>query len=186
MCHTAWNTFHVIQHTTPHLQHSSNLNIKIVHNSTHHFLWNPSDFFSDDVLSCLWIVFTNSVFQVPTQKIVGWVEIFGIVWLGVIGFMWNESVPWEVMPEIFKCSVQEMRWRLISRTEHLSTSSITYHRTDLFRVKPITLGHPILKISTCLTIFWGVTERQSLWKQSTGKRGHHQKRNQTDSTRNAQ
>ena len=116
-CHTVWNTFHVIKHTKPHLQHSSNLNIEIVHNSIEHFLWNPSDFFSDDVLCCLWIVFTNSVFQVPNQKIVGWVEILGIVWLGVIGFMRNESVPWEVMSEVFKCSVQEMRWRLISRTE---------------------------------------------------------------------
>ena len=42
-------------------QHSSNSNIKIVHNSIEHFLWNPSDFSSDDVLACLWIVFTNSV-----------------------------------------------------------------------------------------------------------------------------
>ena len=31
---------------------------------------SPCDFSSDDVLSCLWIVFTNSVFQVPPQKIV--------------------------------------------------------------------------------------------------------------------
>ena len=29
----------------------------------------------------------------------------------------------------------------------------------------------------------GVPERQILWKQSTDKRGHHQKRNQMDSTR---
>ena len=50
-------------------QHSSNSNIKIVHNSINHFLWNPSDFSSDDVLSCLWIVFTNSVFQVLPEKI---------------------------------------------------------------------------------------------------------------------
>ena len=92
-------------------QHSSNSNIKIVHNSIEHFLWNPSDFFSDDVLSCLWIVFTNSVFQVPPQKIVRRVEILGIGWPGVIGLMRNESVPWEVMPEAFKCSVPEMRWR---------------------------------------------------------------------------
>ena len=27
--------------------------------------WNPSDFSFDDVLSCLWIVFTNTVFQIP-------------------------------------------------------------------------------------------------------------------------
>ena len=51
-------------------QHRCNSNIKIVHNSIEHLLWNPSDFFSDDTLSCLWISFTNSVFQVPLQKIV--------------------------------------------------------------------------------------------------------------------
>ena len=98
-------------------QHSNNLNIKIDHNSVEHFLWNPSDFSSDDVLSCLWIAFTNSVFQVPPQKIVRRVEILEIGWLGVIDFMRNVSDPWEVMPEVFKCSVQETRWRLISRTE---------------------------------------------------------------------
>ena len=99
----------------------SNSNIKIVHNSIEHFLWNPSDFSSDDVLSCLWIVFTNSVFQVPPQKIVRWVEILGIGWTGVIGFTQNEPVPWEVMPEILKCSVREIRWRLISQTEQNTT-----------------------------------------------------------------
>ena len=80
--------------------------MKIVHISMEHFLWNPSDFSSDDVLSCLWIVFTNSFFQVPPQKIVRRVEILGIGWPGVIGLTRNESVPWEVMPEVFKCSVQ--------------------------------------------------------------------------------
>ena len=167
-------------------QHSSNSNIKIVHKSIEHFLWNPSDSFSDDVLSCLWIVFTNSVFQVPPQKIVRWVEILGIEWPGVIGLMWNESVPWEAMPEVFKCSVREMRRHLISWTEHLNTSGINSHETDSFCVKPITPCHPILKISIRLTIFWGVPERQSLWNQSTDKRGHHQKRNQRDSTRTTQ
>ena len=39
-------------------------------------------------------------------------EILGIGWPEVIGLMRNESIPWEVMPEIFKCSVREMRWRL--------------------------------------------------------------------------
>ena len=58
--------------TTP-LYDSSNSNIKIVHNSIEHFFQNPSDFSSDVVfenLCCLWIVFINSVFQVPPQKIV--------------------------------------------------------------------------------------------------------------------
>ena len=49
--------------------------LKIVHNSVEHFLWNPPDSFSDDALSCLWIVFTNSVFQVSPQKIVRQVKI---------------------------------------------------------------------------------------------------------------
>ena len=47
------------------------------------FLWNPYDFSPDDVLSCLWIIFTNSVFQVSPQKRLP----------GFIGLMWNKSVP---------------------------------------------------------------------------------------------
>ena len=49
-------------------------------------------------LSCLSIVFTRSVFQVPPQKIVRRVEILGIGWPGIIGLMQSESVPWKVMP----------------------------------------------------------------------------------------
>ena len=58
------------------------------------------------------------------QKIVRPVEIFEIKWLEVIGLTGNESAPWEVLPDVFKCFVREMRWRLISRTEHLNTSGI--------------------------------------------------------------
>ena len=76
-------------------QQSSNSNIKTVHNSIEDFFWSPSDFFSDDVPSCLWFVFTNSIFQVLPQKIVRRFEILGIEWLGVM------SVSWEVMPEVF-------------------------------------------------------------------------------------
>ena len=107
-------------------QHSSNWNIKIVHNSIEHFLWNSSYFFSDDVLSCLWIVFTNSVFQVPPQKIVKRVEILGIGWPGVIDLTRNKSVPWKVMPEVFKCSVREMRRRLISAYTYLPLLIYSY------------------------------------------------------------
>ena len=92
--------------------------LKIVHNSIEHFLWNPSDSFSDDALSCLWIVFTNSVFQALPQKIVRGVEILGIGCPRVLGLMQSESVPWGAMPEVFNCSVQEMRWCLISPTVH--------------------------------------------------------------------
>ena len=156
-------------------QHSSNSNIKIVHNSIEYFLWNPSDFSFDDVLSCLWIVFTNSFFQVPPQKIVRQVEILGKGWSGVIILMRNESVPWEVMPVVFKCSVREIRHHLISQTEHLNTSDITSHGTDSFCVKPITPGHPIPKISTRLTIFWGGT-----WKTEFMKTIYRQERTSSE------
>ena len=53
------------------------------------------------------------VFQLPCQKIVRRVEILGIGWPVVIGLTQNESGLWEVMPEIFKCFVREMRWRLV-------------------------------------------------------------------------
>ena len=92
--------------STPPLYDSSNSNIKIVHKSIEYFLQNPSDFYSDVVFDnpyCLWIVFINSFFQVPSQKIVRGVEIWGIGWPGVIGSTQDESVPWEVLPEEFKC-----------------------------------------------------------------------------------
>ena len=151
-----------------------NSNIKIVHNFIEHFLWNPSDFFSDDVLSCLWIVFTNSIFQVPPQKRVRRVEIVGIRWPGVICLMSNESVPWEIMPEVFKWSVREMR-RHISRTEHLNTLGITSYGADSFRVKPITSSHLIPKISTRLTLFSGGT-----WKIEFVKTIHRQERTSSE------
>ena len=106
--------------TTP-LYVSCNLIIIIVHNSIEHFLWNLSDFSSDVVfenLCCLWIVFINSVFRVTPQKIVRGVEIWGIGWPGVIDSTRNESVPWEVLPEVFKSSVQAMRWRPILMKHH--------------------------------------------------------------------
>ena len=91
--HTQTHTHtHTHTNTHTHTEHSSNSNIKTVYNSIEPFLWNPSDFSSDVVLSCLWIVFTNSVFQVPPQKIVGRVEILGIGWPVVI-LTQNESVP---------------------------------------------------------------------------------------------
>ena len=149
-----------------------------------HFLWNPPDFSSDDVLSCLWIVFTDSVFQVPSQKIVRRFEILAMgYWVDVTRDYWVDvkwvhpmgSYAWGI--QVF-CSVWEMRCHLIPRTEQLNTSGITFHGTGSF-------VHPIPKISTHL-FSQGVPERMSLWKQSTDERGHHQKKNQTDSTRNAQ
>ena len=95
------------------LLYDSTATTTIVHNSIEHFLCNSSDFFCDDVLSCLWIVVTNSAFQVPPQKTVRRVEILGVGWPGVIGLTRNEFASREVMPEVFKCSVREMRWCLI-------------------------------------------------------------------------
>ena len=60
-------------------------------------------------------------------------------------------------------------------TEHLNTSGITSHGTDSFHVKPITPGHPIPKISTHLTIFWGGT-----WKTEFVKTIHRQERTSSE------
>ena len=60
-------------------------------------------------------------------------------------------------------------------TEHLNTSGITSHGTDSFRIKPITPGHPIPKISTRLTIFWGGT-----WKTEFVKTIHRQERTSSE------
>ena len=70
---------------------------------------------------------------------------------------------------------QTLSRHLISRTEHLNTSGITSHGTDSFRIKPITPGHPIPKISTRLTIFWGGT-----WKTEFVKTIHRQERTSSE------
>ena len=64
------------------------------------------------------------------------------------------SYVWSI--QVF-CSVREMRRHLISRTEHFSTPDITSHGTDSFPTRLINTNHPIPKISTNLTIFWGGT-----------------------------
>ena len=64
-------------------QQCSNSNIKFVDSSIEHFLWNPSDFSSNGALFSMWIVFTNSVVQVPPQKIFRQVETLGIVGQGL-------------------------------------------------------------------------------------------------------
>ena len=82
---------------------------------------------------------------------------------------------WGIPPEVFKCSVREMRRHLISRTEHLNTLGITSHGTDSFHVKPITPGYPIPKITANLTIFWGGT-----WKTEFVKRIYRQERTSSE------
>ena len=127
-------------------------------NSIEHFLWNSSDFFSDDVLSCLWIVVTNSVLQVPPQKIVRWVEILGIGWLRVVGLTEMSLSHGKLCLRYSSVLFEKMFWWcLISQTEHLNTSGITSQGVDSFRIKPITPAHSIPKISTHLTILWGGT-----------------------------
>ena len=164
-------------------QHSSNSNIKTVHNSIEHFLWNQSDCSSDDVLSCLWILSTNSVFQVTPPKIVRRVEILGIGWTGVISLMQNESVPWEVMSEVFKCSRNKA-------PSHFSNRTLEYlrHNFPCDRLISRQTNNSWLSYSQDLNppdyFVWGYLKDRV--KQSTDKREHHQKRNQMDSTRNAQ
>ena len=89
-------------------QHRNNSNIKIVHNTVEHVL-----------LESIWFLFwwcpllpvdcfhkyCLSDTLPPPQKIVRRFEILGIEWPGVIGLTWHKSVPWEVVPEVFKCSV---------------------------------------------------------------------------------
>ena len=82
------------------------------------------------------------------------------------------SVLFEKWGEI---SVREMRRHFISWTEHLNTSGITPHGTDSLCIKPITLGHPIPKISTPLTIFWG-----GAWKTEFVKTIHRQERTSSE------
>ena len=53
----------------------------------------------------------------PTENSQG-VEIWGIVWSGVIGLRRNEFVPWEAVPEVFKSSVWTMRWSPILLEHH--------------------------------------------------------------------
>ena len=86
-----------------HTQHSSNSNIKIVHNSIEHFVWNQSDFSSDncpllsvDCFHKLCLSGTHS----ENSKIARWAEI-----LGDCSLTRNESVPWEVLLEVFLCSI---------------------------------------------------------------------------------
>ena len=132
-----------------------------------------------------WIVFTNCLSGTPYKNSqVGW--DFG----NRMARGYRFDVNWVCPVGSYACCIQvfclrwwfEMKWCLISWTEHLNTSGITSHGTDSFHVKPITPGHPIPKISTHLTIFWGST-----WKTEFVRTIHRQeRRNQTDSTRNAQ
>ena len=62
-------------------------------------------------------------FRYLPQKIVSWVEILGIGWLGVIGLIQNESVPWEVMHKVFTCSVLA--------SPHFSNKSLEYLTLNL-------------------------------------------------------
>ena len=63
-------------------------------------------------------------------------------------------------------------------TPHFSNRRLEYLRhnwADSFRIKPITPGHPIPKISTRLTIFWGGT-----WKTEFVKTIHRQERTSSE------
>ena len=168
-------------------QHSSNLNIKIVHNYWAFpvesiwflFWWCP--LLSVDCFHKFCLLGNPS-----ENSQAGWgignrmvrVYHFDAKWVCPMG-----SYAWGF--HVFS-SVWEMRHHLISQTEHLNTSDITPHGPGSFRVKPITLVILFPRFQRAWLFSEGVRERQSLWKQSTDKWGHHQKINQTDSTRNAQ
>ena len=85
--------------------------------------------------------------------------------------MRNVSVPWEVMPELFKCSVREMRWRLIIEqnrtleylrqlyqlsqffTENLLATEMK--KAEILMNNPVYLGLSILESSNILLYeFW--------------------------------
>ena len=155
-------------HCTAVWQHSSNLNIKIFYNSIDYFLWNQSDFSSDNCPFLSVDYFHKlCLSDTPSENSqAGWDvgrSRFDVKWVCPMG-----SFAWSI--EVF-CSVQEMRCHLISRLEHLNTSGITSHGTDSFHIKPITPDHPIRKISIRLTIFWGGT-----WKTEFVKLIHRQER----------
>ena len=75
------------------------------------------------------------------------------------------------------CSRKEVALHFLSRTEHLNTVGITSHGRDSSRIKQITPGHPIPKISTSLTIFWWGT-----WKTEFLKTIHRQERTWLEET----
>ena len=100
-------------------------------------------------------------FRYPLRKWSGQLKSWEIGWSGVIGLTRNDSVPWEVMPEVFKRSVRESRWHLIWIREYLR------HKFSWERLFCIKLGTPGLVILfTRSQPVWlisdGVTERQSL------------------------
>ena len=99
---------------------------------------------------------------------------FGASWVCPMGSdAWGIQV-FSLRNEV-QCTVQEMRRHLISWTEHLNTSGITPHGTDSLCIKSRTLGHPIPKISTPLTIFWG-----GAWKTEFVKTIHRQDRTSSE------
>ena len=99
-----------------------------------------------------------------------------VIWVCPIG-----SYTWGI--QVF-CSRNEVATPFSHRTEHLNTSGIASHGMDSFRVKPIPLAILFPRSQPTWLFSEGVPERQSLRKQSTDKRGHHQERNQMDFTRN--
>ena len=138
-------------------QHGSNSNIKIVHNSIEYFLWNLYDFSFDDVLSCL-IVFTNSVFQVysPSENSqVGWDlgnRMARGYWFDVKCVFPGGSYTWGI--QVF-CLRNKVVPHFLNRTLEYLRHNFPWER--LISRQTNNPGHPICKISTHLTIFWGGT-----------------------------
>ena len=148
-------------------QHRNNSNIKIVHNTVEHVLWNPSCGLFSQTLSFRSPPQENSqaVWDLGNRMARGY--RFDVTWVCPMGSRTGGI-------QVF-CSVREMRRHLVSWTEHLNTSGITSHGSDTFRIKSITPNHPISKISTRLTIFWGGT-----WKTEFVKTIQRQERTSSE------
>ena len=158
------------------LLYEQNSNNKIVHKSIEPFLCNPSDFFSDDVLPCRWIVFTSSCLSGTSQKIVRWVEILRIGWPGVTGLTWNESVPWEVMPR--HSSVLFEKWGTTSFQTTTLNRTLEYSRHNFprDRLNSRQIDNPWPSYSQNLNppdYFYKGYLKDRVYKNNPVKRGHH-------------
>ena len=124
-------------------------------------------------------LFSKTVFQVRPQKTVRRVEILGFRMAR--GYRFNPK--WVCPIQVF-CSRNKAPSHFLNRTlEYLR------HNFPWDRLISRQTANPWPSYSQDLNspdyFLWGYL-KDSLWKQSTDKRGHHQKRNQTNSTRNTQ
>ena len=80
---------------------------------------------------------------------------------GVMVLTWNVSVPWEDMPEVFRCSVWKVRC-------HLNNSDITSYWTDSFHVMYLLLAIALFVTNLNLSRLF----RRPLWGGGRGVYKH--------------